>query len=79
MEAMNCNDINNTIFYGPIMAEIFERYIGLIAKKFGLTITQADKKEKVVEMINTLLENHKKEALKNRMEESEKVEKIEEV
>ena len=53
--------------------------IGLIAKKFGLTITQADKKEKVVEMINTLLENHKKEALKNRMEESEKVEKIEEV
>ena len=47
--------------------------IGLIAKKFGLTITQADKKEKVVEMINTLLENHKKEALKKRMEESEKV------
>lgn len=53
--------------------------IGLIAKKFGLTITQADKKEKVVEMINTLLGNHKKEALKNRMEESEKVEEVEEV
>ena len=54
-------------------------HIGLIAKKFGLTITQADKKEKVVEMINTLLEHHKKEALKKRMEESEKVEKIEEI
>ena len=48
--------------------------IGLIAKKFGITISQADKKEKVVEMINTLLEKHKKEALKKRMEESEEVE-----
>ena len=53
-------------------------HIGLIAKKFGLTISQADKKEKVVEMINTLLEHHKKEALKKRMEESEKVETEEE-
>ena len=54
-------------------------HIGLIAKKFGLTISQADKKEKVVEMINALLEHHKKEALKKRMEESEKVEKIEKI
>jgi hypothetical protein len=52
-------------------------HIGLIAKKFGLTVSQSDKKEKVVEMINALLEHHKKEALKNRMEESEKVEEEE--
>ena len=54
-------------------------HIGLIAKKFGLTVSQSDKKEKVVEMINTLLDHHKKEALKKRMEESEKVDKEEEV
>jgi hypothetical protein len=53
-------------------------HIGLIAKKFGLTVSQSDKKEKVIEMINTLLEHHKKEALKKRMEESEKVDEEEE-
>jgi hypothetical protein len=52
-------------------------HIGLIAKKFGLTVSQSDKKEKVVEMINALLEHHKKEALKKRMEESEKVDEEE--
>ena len=54
-------------------------HIGLIAKKFGLTVSQSDKKEKVVEMINMLLDHHKKEALKKRMEESEKVDEEEEV
>lgn len=36
MEAINCNNTNNTLFYGPIMAQMFERYIGLIAKTLNI-------------------------------------------
>ena len=36
MEAINCNDTNNKLFYGPGMGMIFERYIGLIAKTLDI-------------------------------------------
>jgi hypothetical protein len=36
LEAIDCNDTNNKLFYGPGMAIIFERYIGLIAKTLDI-------------------------------------------
>lgn len=52
------------------------KHLGLIAQKFGITISQSDKKEYIIELLHTLLEKHKKESLEKRMKEDEEDDEV---